>query len=241
MNKTQRITRFSDLDWASELKEIMIVGAGGIGSYTIFNLSRIGHELFIVDYDNVDEGNTIGGQLYRTKDISKLKTTAITEICREFGCINKINGFSEVFSKEIGMLDICITGLDNMSTRKEVFEVWKNHVKKSSNKDKCLLIDGRLTAELFEILAVQGDKEEQVEEYEKKYLFDDSEVEELSCTAKQTTYTAMGIASFMTAILCNWLTNRKLGMDFRETPLHTRIYYPAMLFGISVKEEEAIV
>jgi ThiF family len=228
MGKTHRVTRFSDLDWASELIDIAVIGAGGINSYNIFNLSRIGHSLYVWDFDSVDSTNTIGGQLYRTKDISKPKVEAIIEICREFGSVNEITPISDRYKEESGMLDICIMGVDNMSSRKEIFQAWCNHVQKSEDKSKCLLLDGRLNAELFEVVVIQGDREEEKQKYREDYLFGDEEVEELSCTAKQTSFMAMGISCFMVGILCNWLTNKKLGENFREISFFNRFYLPLL-------------
>lgn len=228
MSKTIRTTRFSDLDWASELKDIYIIGAGGIGTYTIFNLSRIGHSLVIFDNDAVDETNTIGGQLYRTKDIGRPKVMAIQEICREFGCINSIDGIEDTFDANYDVeMPIVIMALDNMKSRKLVFNKWVEYVDKSFNKEDCLLIDGRLNAELYEIFTIKGDKES-IDNYAKNHLFDDAEVEELSCTAKQTSFMAMAIGAAITGTLCNFLTNRKLDTQFRETPFSQRFYLPIM-------------
>lgn len=233
-----RTTRFSDLDWATELKEILVIGAGGIGSYTVYNLSRIGHSLNIFDYDSVDETNTIGGQLYRTKDVGKNKVSALTEIVREFGCINEITTFNEKYTKECGSMDIVIVGPDNMEARKQAFEAWEKHLDNKAAEfqtlEECLFIDGRLLAELSEVFVIQGDKPEQIEEYKTKWLFEDSEIEELSCTAKQTSFMAMHISSIITTLLCNWLTNNKLGMDLREIPFHTRFYSPILDFKTQI-------
>lgn len=139
--------RWSGFDWADQQKTIMMIGAGGIGSWTCLSLSRIMHEIVIIDGDMVDQTNVQGGQMYRTKDVGKSKVAAVVEICREFGCINEIMGIPEMYKEEIGMADICITGLDNMSARKQIFEEWERHI--ASVKDviddrKFLFIDGRI-------------------------------------------------------------------------------------------------
>lgn len=221
-------TRFSGADWASELRDIVLVGTGGIGSWLALNLSRIGHSLNLFDMDMVDETNVTGGQMFRKTDIGKPKVGAVMQTCRDFGCTNRILTIVDRYAKNYGVLPITITGLDNMAARKTVFEAWKESISQEPGLQAgALLLDGRLTTEMFEVLAVQW-KPEQLEEYEKDYLFSDDEAEILDCTNKQSTFSAMGIASLMTATLCNFLTNRKLGMDFREVPFYQRIYYPAM-------------
>jgi molybdopterin/thiamine biosynthesis adenylyltransferase len=223
-----RTTRFSGAEWATELRPILVIGAGGISSWTILNLSRIGHELYIVDPDTVDETNVTGGQMYRTQDIGKSKVAAVTTLCREMGCVNPITAFPEYYSKEHGMVDICITGLDNMKARKLAFDLWEAHLEESDVKtEECLFIDGRLTMEMHEVFTIQGSDKTARENY-RKALFTDEEAMELDCSTKQSTFGAMGIASLITATLCNWLTNRKLDLDFREVPFYQRTHYPMM-------------
>lgn len=224
--------RWGGFDWATEQREMLLIGAGGINSWTALNLARIGHSLVICDDDFVDETNVLGGQFFKSKQIGTRKVWAVLENCREFGCTNGIDCVEEKYSfEDIGVYDIFVMGVDNMTTRKQCFEVWKNHVNsKEEGKEKCLFIDGRLSGELDEVFAIQGDKVEQFEEYE-KWLFDDSEIPEIDCTLKQTTFVAMNIASLITATLCNFLTNLKLGMEIREVPFHQKFYSASLTYG----------
>ena len=146
-----RVTRFSDAEWASELRDITVVGIGGIGSWTVFNLSRIGHSLILCDNDRCDSTNVTGGQMFRNSDIGTEKVFAIMSVVREFGCINSIDVIPELFSEDIGCTPITVTGLDNMKARKEVFESWEKLLNSSENKQDFLFIDGRLTLELDEV------------------------------------------------------------------------------------------
>lgn len=228
--------RWSGFDWADQQKQIMMIGAGGIGSWTCLSLSRIMHEIVIIDGDMVDQTNVQGGQMYRTKDVGTTKVSAVVNICREFGCINEIMSIPEMYSTSIGMADICITGLDNMAARKQIFEAWKMHVITSNKPEQCLFVDGRMAGELCEVFILQGDKPEQLDEYE-NWLFDDAEIEDLDCTMKQTTFVAMSIAAFITSSLCNWLANNKLGMEFKEVPFHQRFYAPMLEFKTESVEQ----
>lgn len=231
---SHRVSRFSDCEWASELKEIMLIGAGGIGSYVAYNLARIGHSLYIIDGDGVDETNVTGGQLYRNNDVGKNKAEAIMEICVQFGAISSVIPIPEMYTEECGMLPICICGLDNMKSRKEIFDAWERTLNVAENKDDFLLLDGRLGPENYQIFAIQGNNQEQINEYKEKHLFNDGDVEDLPCTAKQTSFLAMGIAFNITSILCNFLTNRKIGMDMRNVPFETRMFSP--IFNYKTEE-----
>jgi hypothetical protein len=227
-----KTTRFSGADWADQLHPIMLIGVGGIGSWLALNLSRIGHQLFLVDPDTVDETNVTGGQMYKQSQVGQKKVHAVQQLCRELGATAEITAVDQLYTEEDGATDICITGLDNMAARKLVYETWKKHVQSKETdeeKAKCLLLDGRLTLEMFEVLCIQGNRPDQMEHYEREYLFDDAETVELDCTTKQSTFGAMGISCLMTATLCNWLTNQKLEVDFREVPFYQRHFFP--IFG----------
>ena len=72
INEITRSARFNLADWYSPNLKIVIGGVGGIGSYLSFFLSRQEAELFVYDFDTIEEHN-LGGQLYRTNDIGSKK------------------------------------------------------------------------------------------------------------------------------------------------------------------------
>jgi hypothetical protein len=234
MGTKVKTTRFSGAEWAEEIRDITLIGAGGIGSWVALNLSRIGHNIMIFDGDNVDETNVIGGQLYRRKDIGDPKVTAIFHLCNELGGTSHINAISSMFEEEDGLYPITITGLDNMKARKLVFDEW---VSEYGQNPDALLIDGRLLMENMEVLTIQGGNKRQIDVYKQEYLFDDSEVADLDCTTKQSTFSAMGIACLITTTLCNFLTNRKLGVQMREVPFHQTFFLPIFKQNIENLED----
>lgn len=236
-------TRWSGAEWATETRHIRLIGVGGIGSWTAFSLSRINHNLELIDEDVVDKTNVKGGQLYRTSDVGRYKTEAVRDIIRQFGCQNQISCYTENYNQEdFGFNEITICGLDNMKSRKEVFNVWKEGLKESvSHIKECLFIDGRLLLENMQIFTIKGDDEVAIKEYEEKHLFNDSEVPELDCTTKQCTFGAMIIAGLITATLCNWLTNVKMGIEMREVPFYQRFFLPLIDLKQDLKEKEEYV
>lgn len=242
MAKTKEIvikgTRWSGADWASETREIILVGVGGIGSWTALNLSRIGHSLYIFDPDTVDETNVLGGQMYKKTDVGSKKVLAVQRMCRDMGCSSSISAWDREYKVESGIMPIMITGLDNMKARKDVFNAWYNRMvsdcKDAPERRKdYLLIDGRLLMEHMEVFALRGDDTAGIEEYRTEHLFDDSEVKDADCTTKQSTFAAMMIAGMITATLCNFLTNRKLGEEMREVPFHQKLFLPIFAHSIS--------
>jgi hypothetical protein len=232
-------TRFSGADWASELREVIVVGVGGIGSWTTLNLARIGHNITIIDPDTVDETNVKGGQMFQANQVGNSKVNAVVNICQQFGSTAFIDGINKAYTNEIGASDIMITGLDNMKARRQVYEVWKKNTLRREDKEECLLVDGRLTMEMFEIFAIKGDDLKAMELYEAKHLFSDEEAADLDCTTKQSTFAAMSIAGFITSTVCNFLTNKKLKSDLRDVPFYQRMYFPMMMYTSSAVPEES--
>jgi len=213
-------TRFSGLPWYGDPKEILLIGGGGIGSHTALNLSRIGHDLIIMDYDNVDITNVTGGQLYTSDLIDVPKTEALKTVCRLFGCTNKISILNSKFESGSEVLPITIMGVDNMQARKDIFYSWKDLLKDSPNKKNHILIDGRLGPENFDVFTLTGDMENNINNYEEDWLFDDASVPDLDCTKKQTTHVGALIGAMITCTLCNWITNIKEDDYIRQVPYY---------------------
>lgn len=236
--------RFSGAEWADVQKDIMVIGAGGIGSHLIFNLSRIGHHLAIIDPDSVDETNVEGGQLFTRGNIGQFKVDAIKSVCRMFGCTNMIDSMSTYFKKGMATEAITITGLDSMAARKDVYNEWKNSMK-YYKPEECLLLDGRLTMELYEIFAIKGTDTASMKKYEEEFLFSDEEANIEDCTTKQTTFGAAAIGAAITSTLCNFITNLKLGFEMRGIDFHERMFFPMKLLTLDpstpMEMKEAIV
>ena len=74
---------------------VAVAGLGGLGSNIAVMLARsgVGH-LFLVDFDVVDVTN-LNRQMYRTKDIGRPKTEALTEI------LGEINPYLDIKTRQI--------------------------------------------------------------------------------------------------------------------------------------------
>ncbi len=231
-------TRWSGADWADQSRNIILIGAGGIGSWTALALARIGHQtIYVCDEDMVDETNVAGGQMYLRSQVGTRKSNAVVELCRQFGCTNYMSAMNH-YTPSTGTVHHMICAVDNMEARKAGFKAWKQSY---GNNPKACFIDGRLLIETMEVFCIQGNNKEQIERYENEHLFDDSEVEDLDCTAKQTTFSAMTIAGLITGTLCNFLTNVKLAMDFREVPFYQRFHFPIMEYKTDNLSKEEVI
>ncbi len=96
--------------------KILVIGAGGTGSNTVINLSRLGiGEITVIDYDLVEYSN-LNRQVYRESDVGKYKVDALREIIAEINDSVKIHTFKEKinmytkwekFGKDYDLLILC--------------------------------------------------------------------------------------------------------------------------------------
>lgn len=189
-------------------KDVLVLGQGGIGSWTTLLLSRIGCNLHIFDMDNYEDHN-MTGQVVPFSSIGLNKARAMSMVISQFSPNCKIQYYPERYTENSFTGEIMICGFDNMAARKVAFNNWKKSMEGMSLADraKYFFQDGRLLAEQLQIFNIPGEDSDLMERYEKDYLFDDSEVDEADCTFKQTSHCAAMIASHMVGFLTNWVSN----------------------------------
>lgn len=216
-------TRFNDAPWMQEKREdIIIGGAGGIGSWVSLSLGRTNHNLYIYDMDRYDENN-LGGQFCKTKQVGINKAEALANNLNEFS-VEKVTAMPYEYTNEGLVCPIMIAGFDNMEARKLMYTKWKNQ----KSEHKKVFIDARMTAEFFEVLVITNEDDEK--RYEKDFLFPSSEANELPCSFKSTTHNAMGCAYLITGLLNNYLVGDYKNGGIRELPFHTRMDVGIMMF-----------
>ena len=220
--------RFSSAEWFQSVKNqtVMLAGLGGIGSWTALFLSRLNlNSLCLIDYDEIDRLN-LAGQFYRTSDVDRPKVFALRD-----GLQNYSNYYKTIcLNRRIIHSDFCkimICGFDNMDARKSYFSNWTYGVSNldESSRKECLFIDGRVSAEELQIFCITGDDEYNIKRYSTEYLFNDSESESVVCSYKQTTFMASMIASLITNLFVNFVSNLNNPTIERDLPFFT--YYDA--------------
>lgn len=207
--------RFQDAPFMKKQVSILIGGIGGIGSHATYFLSSLGHNLTLCDADIVEEEN-IGTQFHSINNIGNSKIFAITNLINYIKNPNfNPNVISASITEELKLshfYDIYISAFDNMKARKAMLYHFKEALE--FNED-AILIDGRLLAEDLQIITVTKDN---IEEYKTRFIFDDSEVEDLACTYKATSHFGGMIGSLITNIVCNHVTNLVEGYKLRRVP-----------------------
>lgn len=212
--------RIKGSQWFPHVKDshCFVYGCGGIGSWVALNLARIGCSLSLYDMDEYDQTN-LTGQFTNYSSIGKNKAVALKETLEQFCEDVSIDTFGEV-TEDSEDHHIIFSCFDNMKARKIAFDKWFNFIKNNPEiREEAIFIDGRLTPNNYEIFVIKADLD-QINRYAQEHLFDDSEVEELDCTDKQSTFMACRIASDMVSQYVNHRTVIGTGKKLAKTDKH---------------------
>ena len=212
--------RFKGADWFElEKREVLVGGAGGIGSWLTLFLTRANFKCFVFDFDRVETHN-MGGQLYGKDAVGNLKVAELSKIVSSLSG-DRIVMFNEKYNKDSPSNWATFSCFDNMEARKDMFENWVRMLPIHKTEGHSpIFIDGRLRAEQMQIFCVT---ENTIEEY-RKHLFSSAEVEPDACTMKQTSHSAAMIASHMMAFFTNHLVG-----EARELPFYWSYFIPLNL------------
>lgn len=213
MTTSEVYSRISSAPWfeiMSKLK-VLIAGLGGIGSNVAYSISRLGiSHLYLMDNDTVSSGN-INGQLYKFSDVGRKKTYAIAQTLCDFS-LQRTSPIDSLLTPYVNLsylnnVNAIITGFDNMEARKTAYNFFRRMITYSSHP--ILLIDGRMTAEEFQVFCLSSlpEDEYRFERYEKDYLFNDNEAEPTICSFKQTSFVSQMIGGVITNLFVNFFSN----------------------------------
>ena len=228
-------SRFSGAEWFSKIQEqkILIAGIGGIGSNLAFQIARMAPDtLILYDNDTVESVN-MSGQLFSRRDVGRTKTDAMVEMINDYTTASTVWGISDLYTENTDPCNVMMCGFDNMEARKTFFNSWFKHInKESTDKSKCLFLDGRLSMDTLQIICLTGDDDINIKRYQEKFLFSDEEAEETICSMKQTTYLACMIGSIMTNIFTNWVAQSLNPNTLYDVPFFIEYNAPYMTFKV---------
>ena len=230
----EELVRFSDAEWFNKVQEkvIVLAGVGGIGSNMAVILAKLNPSAIYIFDDDFVESFNLAGQFYSNEDIGKPKVEALA------ASVNKYTNYSSIFALnrrfmpgEEVVADIMVCGFDNMRARKDFFAAWKSHVMALSEERRkdCLFIDGRLTADEFQIFCITGTDSFYMDDYVNNYLFNDYEAQRETCSYKQTGFLADMIGAFMVNLVVNFCANQVNPRRNMTLPFMTS-YRSSMMF-----------
>ena len=195
---------------------IRIIGAGSVGSFTCLSLAKMGaHNIKVWDDDMIDEHN-ISNQFYRIEDVGEYKVDALQNMIMSMEGI-AIETVNDLYDGSKDCDGIIIVAVDNMLARKRIWE------KVKGNKDVSLFIDPRMGGRVARIYAVNPMNPGVYEES----LYDDDEAEQERCTQRTILYNVLGMASFISKMIEDWMKNgiegcKELISDYQTFTLMSR-------------------
>lgn len=197
--------RFNGAEWFDNIQNISVtlLGAGGISTWVGILLGKLGvFEIHIYDHDRYESVNMAGQFCFRD-DLNKLKVNALGSIIKNTGSCGFINKFPRKWQKDRDRVrPVTIVGVDNMLTRKEAFQTWKDSY---GNLEDALFIDGRLAAEMYQLYTIKGGDLVAQERYLEEW-FSDDEADELVCSFKQTAFMGAALGAKIIEQLVNFYT-----------------------------------
>jgi molybdopterin/thiamine biosynthesis adenylyltransferase len=183
-------------------KQISIIGAGAIGSWTCLSLAKMGfHNISVIDFDKVDIVN-MSSQFYGVKDVERPKVFALQSRIREMSG-TEIKAYLDKWPTPFTWIEqsnVVILAVDSMKVRKEVYEYLKD-------KTDCFLIDARMGAETAMIYTINPMIGSDHEMYEKT-LYSDENAVQAPCTAKSTTYCSLVLSGFVAKTVSDVLLDK---------------------------------
>lgn len=226
-------SRFNSALWFDKIlkQNITVAGLGGIGSYVVFMLSRMDvRSLTLYDPDKVETVN-LSGQLYSKSQIGLYKADAIADMIENYSDYHSVSALTKKLDTSSAITGITICGFDNMKARKDAFKNWTDRVLElpKERREECLFIDGRLTAEEFQVFCIKGDDMDNIRRYE-PYLFSDFEADPTVCSYKQTTFMANMIGSVIVNLFVNFIANKCNPLIDRDLPFYTEYNAETMYF-----------
>lgn len=186
--------------------KILVIGAGGIGSWTSLSLLKMGcSDVTVMDFDTVEIHN-VGSQLYGSWDTGKTKLEALGD--RLSGLAETLptlvdGDITEMLDK-LDEFDTIISAVDSITVRKTVFEALKGTQKR--------FIDGRMAGNAIEIYSVPMDNKEATDLYEET-LFTEEESLHIECSSRAVIYNCFIIAGFIADIVAQWSNNNEVPVE----------------------------
>jgi len=204
MDKYNRFLRQIDILNPDAVKEpVFIIGAGATGSFTALALAKMGFsDIRVFDADCIEDHN-FPNQLFPLKSMGENKAEALKVIVKEFTG-ESITANPIMYEKQ-KLKGIVVSALDTMKGRKLIYQ----NAKKDGVK---MLIDPRTGPEIFRMLTVNLELEEECKLYEKT-LHSDAEAEDTPCTGRAIIYSVLMVSAWIARQIKLFTMNQEYKKD----------------------------
>lgn len=187
---------------------IDVIGIGGIGSPLALTLAKMGiPRMRFWDDDHVENHN-LPHQMYKPKDIGRLKVEALRDNILEYVPDIHIETMPEHFGKDsVSLRGIVVSAVDSMASRKTIWEGVRE------NPRVHYYIEARMGFQVFQIFSLKSPfTAEQIAWYESN-LFSDERAVKAPCTARAIIYTVMDSAGWMANQIKRFITGEEFYRD----------------------------
>lgn len=182
---------------------VHILGAGGATNGPIICLGTMGvREIDIYDPDILKKHNGAGEPMYSFSNIGKPKVDAAIDTFKFLRPTDesvRITPHYEFIDETYCFDGIVISGFDSMVSRKKAWAAIKNSPMVS------LYIDFRSSGTSLTVLTVDPLEDEEVEAYERDWLYSDEEALEDVCGARNIPFIAMTAGGLAGAIVASFV------------------------------------
>lgn len=185
-------------------KKIVIIGAGGIGSWTALALTKMGcSDVTVLDFDTIEEHN-LGSQIYNESDIGLKKVDALKEKVEHISA-SKIHILKKKYTKNTSFrqflqkFDIIISAVDSIVVRTDMFH------ELLEDEFSGWYIDGRMAANEINLYCIKMDNKKHTDLYEET-LFKPSEAVAIPCSARAVIYNCFVISGLIADLVAQ-ITN----------------------------------
>lgn len=187
MSKVQYIRQEKIFNPENQKFNIVVLGAGSLGSFIALNLAKLGfNNIHVYDFDIVEDYN-LPNQFFRVQDIGKPKVEALLEIVRDFSEVELSIYNEKVTPKTIlpmGLNTLYVLTFDTLESRKMIYDMLRG----MNN----YLIDARMGAEEFHVYTTKLNDEKDTVEHDKAF---DIIPTEIPCGEKSVIYSVLSISS----------------------------------------------
>jgi hypothetical protein len=187
-----------------ELPAVTVIGAGGIGSFTLLALAKMGVTNLVVYDDDKVESHNIPNQLYTLDSIGVDKVAASAMMCLDLAGVITTNIRRRFADDSVN--GVVVSGVDSMSSRSDIWKRMKFNVKVP------LYIEARMGAEVSRIHSVNPCDPDACEWYETT-LYSDEDSIEAPCTERAIIYNGFAIAALIANQVKKYAKHEQL---FRE-------------------------
>ena len=174
---------------------VTVVGAGGIGSWLVLALSKLGlRKITVYDADRVERHN-LPTTPYLPRSLGALKVHALKALVAPFG--TAVQAKPTRYRRQKLRCEVLISAVDSMDTRRVLF-------REAGRQKIPFFIDGRIGGENLRVYAIQPRRRKDRATYQAT-LVPNYMIDPLPCTAQQVVDVGFVTAGLMVRAFRQWV------------------------------------